>query len=388
MTTREARHDRRSGHPLPRPRPPLADRRLGRAAERRAGHGWPARGAPASGPSSCPRCSRRRSWPRNSSSTARSSRAPSTSPRRSTTSRRSRRFVGAADRYLASLERVKAQASVPIIASLNASTRRRLGPLRAVSSQDAGADALELNLYRVAADPRRTAVDMEAADLELVAAVRAAVTIPLAVKLSPYYSALANFAAAAVEAGRGRPRAVQSLLPAGSRPRSARGRAAARAEPALGAAAADPLDRDPATPARPWRVARGNAPAIQSGTDVVKGLMVGADVVMMTSALLRHGPEHVAHGRGRAARLDGRARVRVGRTAARKRQPGNGREPVRVRTRQLHADAPVMGGAERAHRDRAESPGRPLYGDLTATAPDRPGSRFRRCRRRPRGARR
>jgi hypothetical protein len=61
--------------------------------------------------------------------------------------------------------------------------------------QDAGADALELNLYRVAADWRRTAAEMESADLELIAAVRASVTIPLAVKPSPYDSALANFAA-------------------------------------------------------------------------------------------------------------------------------------------------------------------------------------------------
>ena len=86
-------------------------------------------------------------------------------------------------------------------------------------SRTPGADALELNLYHVAADPRRTAADMEAADLELIAAVRAAVTIPLAVKLSPYYSAFANFAAAAVARRRRRARAVQPLLPAGPRPR-------------------------------------------------------------------------------------------------------------------------------------------------------------------------
>ena len=60
---------------------------------------------------------------------------------------------------------------------------------------------MELNLYRVAADPTRTATEMEAADLELIAAVAAKVAIPLAVKLSPYYTAFANFAAAAVAAG-------------------------------------------------------------------------------------------------------------------------------------------------------------------------------------------
>ena len=87
-----------------------------------------------------------------------------------------------------------------VIASLNASTAG--GWVRyARRLEDAGADALELNLYHVAADPRRTAAEIEAADLDLIAAVRATVTIPLAVKLSPYYSAFANFAAAVIAAG-------------------------------------------------------------------------------------------------------------------------------------------------------------------------------------------
>ena len=109
-------------------------------------------------------------------------------------------FVGTADRYLARLERVKTEVGVPVIASLNASTvggwvhhARRI--------EDAGADALELNLYHVAANSSRTAADAEAADLELIAAVRATVTIPLAVKLNPYYTAFANFAAAVIAAG-------------------------------------------------------------------------------------------------------------------------------------------------------------------------------------------
>ena len=54
-----------------------------------------------------------------------------------------------------------------MIASLNATSRRRLGPLRRRSSSEAGADALELNLYHVAADPDRSAADMEAADLDV-----------------------------------------------------------------------------------------------------------------------------------------------------------------------------------------------------------------------------
>ena len=98
---------------------------------------------------------------------------------------------------------------MPVIASLNASTAG--GWVRyARRIEEAGADALELNLYHVAADPRRTAAEMEAADLELIAAVRASVTIPLAVKLSPYYSAFANFAAGGRRGRRRRPRACST----------------------------------------------------------------------------------------------------------------------------------------------------------------------------------
>jgi dihydroorotate dehydrogenase (fumarate) len=109
-------------------------------------------------------------------------------------------FNGTGDRYLARLEKTKAAVSIPVVASLNAATLG--GWVRyARLMQDSGADALELNLYHVVADPRVSGADREALDLELIAAVRAAVSIPLAVKLSPYYSALASFAASAVEAG-------------------------------------------------------------------------------------------------------------------------------------------------------------------------------------------
>ena len=91
-------------------------------------------------------------------------------------------FVGTADRYLARLERVKTDVGVPVIASLNASTSG--GWVRhARRIEDSGADALELNLYHVAANSNRAAADAEAADLDLIAAVRATVTIPLAVKV-------------------------------------------------------------------------------------------------------------------------------------------------------------------------------------------------------------
>ena len=80
-----------------------------------------------------------------------------------------------------------------MIASLNGASTGgwvRYGKL----IQDAGADALELNVYFVAADPDESGEQVEPRYLDLVAAVRGGVTIPLAVKVGPYFSAMANMA--------------------------------------------------------------------------------------------------------------------------------------------------------------------------------------------------
>jgi dihydroorotate dehydrogenase (fumarate) len=97
------------------------------------------------------------------------------------------------EEYLEHLARVKAAVSVPVVGSLNGTTSG--GWLRfAQLIEEAGADALELNLYDVAGDPAETGADVERRALEVVATVKQTVTIPIAVKLSPYYSSLANLA--------------------------------------------------------------------------------------------------------------------------------------------------------------------------------------------------
>jgi len=201
-------------------------------------------------------------------------------------------FMGAADRYVAMLERVKTEITVPIIASLNANTAGGwISTARRIEA--AGADALELNLYHVAADPRRTAAETDAADLELIAAVRAAVTIPLAVKLSPFYSALAHFAAGAVAAG------ADGLVLFNRFYQPDLDLESLEVVPRLELSHAWEL-RLPVRWIGILRPQLGSGVSLaatsgaQAGTDVVKALMVGADVVMMTSALLRHGPEHAA----------------------------------------------------------------------------------------------
>jgi dihydroorotate dehydrogenase (fumarate) len=201
-------------------------------------------------------------------------------------------IIDVADRYCASLERVRTAVGVPVIASLNASTSG--GWVRhAQRIEQAGADALELNLYHVAADPRRTAAEMEAADLRLIAAVREEIAIPLAVKVSPYYSAFANFAVSAVDAGADGlvlfNRFYQPDLDLETRdvvPRLELSQAWELRLPVRWIALLRPQLRA--------SVSLAATSGAHTGTDVVRAVMAGADVVMMTSALLRHGPAHVA----------------------------------------------------------------------------------------------
>ena len=104
------------------------------------------------------------------------------------------------DRYLEHLARAKESLDVPVIASLNGVSRG--GWLRyARLCQEAGADALELNVYAVETDPGHSAAEIEERTLALVRDVRETVTIPLAVKVGPFYSAFAHMACSLSEAG-------------------------------------------------------------------------------------------------------------------------------------------------------------------------------------------
>jgi len=157
----------------------------------------------------------------------------------------------------------------------------------------AGADALELNLYRLATDPDRTAEEVEADDLELISEVVAAVDLPVAVKLGPYYSAMANFARRVAAAGAHGLVLFNRFY-----------------QPDLDVETRDVVSRIDLS--QPWELrlplrwiailrpvlGRGVSLAatsgVHSGADVAKALLVGADVAMTTSALLHHGPEHLA----------------------------------------------------------------------------------------------
>jgi dihydroorotate dehydrogenase (fumarate) len=201
-------------------------------------------------------------------------------------------FKGVGDRYLERIARTKAAVSIPVIASLNADSPGSWTRYARLI-QDAGADALELNLYHVAADPAMGSAEREQADIDLVAEVRAAITIPFAVKLSPYYAALANFAGRVVAAGADGLVLFNRFY-----------------QPDLDLETFDVVTRvslsHPSELRLPLRwlailrpqlgPSRGLAATtgVHAASDAVKALSVGADVVMMASAILRHGAGHVA----------------------------------------------------------------------------------------------
>jgi dihydroorotate dehydrogenase (fumarate) len=102
--------------------------------------------------------------------------------------------------YMEHLRKVKAAVKVPVVASLNGVTPGGWTDY-AKQMEQAGADALELNLYDVAMDPNETAAQVEDRLIAIVRAVRAAVKVPLAVKTSPFYTSYANLAKRIEDAG-------------------------------------------------------------------------------------------------------------------------------------------------------------------------------------------
>ena len=104
------------------------------------------------------------------------------------------------EKYLNQLSGLKKALKIPVIGSLNGVSKGGWTKY-AKQIQEAGADALELNLYFIPTDINLTGQELEKAQVELVAEVKSAITIPLAVKLSPFVTALPNFVRKIVDAG-------------------------------------------------------------------------------------------------------------------------------------------------------------------------------------------
>ncbi len=195
------------------------------------------------------------------------------------------------DRYLGHLAAVRDAVDVPVIASINATSAGGWTSYARLVA-DAGADALELNLYHVAADPARSGRDIEEGDAALVMQISSSVGIPVAVKISPYYSSLAHTALSFADAGATGlvcfNRFYQPDLDPDTReviPRIDLSESWELRLPLRWIAILRPLLPE---------ISLAATTGISTGHDVAKALLVGADVAMMTSALLRHGPEHVA----------------------------------------------------------------------------------------------
>lgn len=188
--------------------------------------------------------------------------------------------------YLSLLERAAAAVDVPVIASLNASAP---GDWVGIAARlaDAGAAALELNVYFVPGDVTMPGVEVERRHREIVTAVTSAVGLPVAVKLSPYFSSPGNMALQLVEAGADGLVLFNRLLqPAVD---------VERVTVVPGVTLSSRADaRVPLTWIASLRHRTTASLAATSGVetadDVVAYLLAGADVVMTTSALLRHGP--------------------------------------------------------------------------------------------------
>jgi len=191
--------------------------------------------------------------------------------------------------YLRHLKRAKAALSIPVIASLSGSANGDW-TRHAWLLEEVGADALELNVYFVPTDPDATAEAVESRYIDLVAAVAEATTIPVAVKLGPYFSALPDLARRLVEAG------ADGLVLFNRYLQPDVDLEGLRVTPHLALSTPDELR----LPLRWIAILRPQLSAslaatsgVHTAEDAIKLILAGADAVTTASALLRHGPEYV-----------------------------------------------------------------------------------------------
>lgn len=191
--------------------------------------------------------------------------------------------------YLKLVERAKAALSVPVIGSLNGTSPGGwVDYARQIES--AGADALELNIYLLATDPNATSAEVEQRYLDLVQKVSGAVSIPVAVKVGSHFSSPANMARRLVDAGANGLVLFNRFL-----------------QPDINLETLEVVpnlvlstSNDLRLPLRWMAILRPLLTAslaattgVHTSEDVLKLLLVGADVTMTTSSLLKKGPGHV-----------------------------------------------------------------------------------------------
>jgi dihydroorotate dehydrogenase (fumarate) len=194
------------------------------------------------------------------------------------------------EQYLRQIERIKSRVSIPVIGSLNGITP--CGWTRyARLIQEAGANALELNTYLVATDPQEDALTIEQRLLDIVREVADSVDIPVAVKLSPFFSSFANIAYQLDGAG------VEGLVLFNRFYQPDIDLENLEVKPTLHLSDSSELLlrlRWVAILARQVSASLAITGGVHTASDAIKAIMVGADAVQIVSELLRHGPERLA----------------------------------------------------------------------------------------------
>ena len=191
-------------------------------------------------------------------------------------------------RYLSLLARAVAAVDVPVIASLNGVTPGGWTEY-ARAMQDAGAAAIELNIYYLPGDPHISGRDVEQRHLDVLSRVKDAVSVPVAVKLSPHFSSIGEMARRLDEAGADGLVLFNRFL-----------QPDVDAETLAIVSGVGLSSPGEARLPRTWiallhgrvRAALAATTGVEGPADVAKYLLAGADVVMTASSLLRHGPEH------------------------------------------------------------------------------------------------
>lgn len=193
------------------------------------------------------------------------------------------------DEYLKLIRRAKETVDIPIIGSLNGTSVGGWTDY-ATLIEDAGADALELNIYYVPANTAITGPEIETLYLDILSTVRQVVNIPVAVKLSPYFSSVANMASRLADQG------ADGLVLFNRFYQPDFDLDNLEVAPRLVLSNSDDLR----LPLRWVAIMYGRVKAdlaitsgIHTAQDVIKGLMAGAQVTMMASELLKNGVRRI-----------------------------------------------------------------------------------------------
>lgn len=200
-------------------------------------------------------------------------------------------FQSHLDRYLEHLARLKSRLSIPLVASLNGVSLSGWVNLGR-ELQQAGADALELNVYNVPADPHYSGDAVEARYVSLLAELHGSVKLPIVVKLSPFFSSLPHF--------------VKQLEAAGAKGVSLFNRFYQQDIDLDSLTLVDRLhlsNPEEALLRIRWiailraqtRLTLAATGGVQGHQEALKLLLAGADVVHLASCLLKQGPERLAH---------------------------------------------------------------------------------------------